>query len=68
MRYIVPNRKDFNEEMWTLLREAFGKARPAATMVVAGLMEEDMLIEIEVTARRRAVGGKEWEVERVQLY
>jgi enamine deaminase RidA (YjgF/YER057c/UK114 family) len=36
-----------------LLREAFAIARPAATMlVVAGLADPTMLIEIEVTARR----------------
>jgi len=42
--------------VFTLLREAFGEARPAATMVVAGLMEEGMLIEIEVTAVRGSGG------------
>lgn len=34
------------------LREALGAVRPAATMVVAGLNEPEMLIEIEVTAFR----------------
>ncbi|KAK0744189.1 Endoribonuclease L-PSP/chorismate mutase-like protein, partial [Schizothecium vesticola] len=50
VRYILPDRRDFSEPVFALLREAFGEARPAATMVVAGLMEEAMLIEIEVTA------------------
>ena len=37
-----------------LLREAFGVSRPAATMlVVAGLADPAMKIEIEVTARIR---------------
>jgi enamine deaminase RidA (YjgF/YER057c/UK114 family) len=32
------------------LGEAFSEIRPAATMVVAGLIKPEMLIEIEVTA------------------
>ena len=34
------------------LREALGEVRPAATLVVAGLIEPEMKIEIEVTAFR----------------
>ena len=34
------------------LSEALGKVRPAATMVIAGLIRPEMLIEIEVTAFR----------------
>lgn len=34
------------------LAEALGEIRPAATMVVAGLIRPEMLIEIEVTAFR----------------
>ena len=34
------------------LSEALGKIRPAATMVIAGLIRPEMLIEIEVTAFR----------------
>lgn len=49
--YILPRREDF-EPCWPLLREAFGDVRPAATMIVAGLLSPEMLIEIEVTARR----------------
>lgn len=33
-----------------VLGEAFGEIRPAATMVVAGLIRPEMLVEIEVTA------------------
>jgi enamine deaminase RidA (YjgF/YER057c/UK114 family) len=58
VRYILPDRRDFSEPVFALLREAFGEARPAATMVVAGLMEEGMLIEIEVTAVRGSGGGE----------
>ncbi len=32
------------------LGKAFGEIRPAATMVIAGLIRAEMLIEIEVTA------------------
>ncbi|MGB3314120.1 MAG: RidA family protein [Albidovulum sp.] len=32
------------------LGEAFGEIRPAATMVIAGLIKPEMLVEIEVTA------------------
>jgi enamine deaminase RidA (YjgF/YER057c/UK114 family) len=48
--YILPNRADF-PRVWPVLRERFSDARPACTMIQAGLMEEAMLIEIEVTAR-----------------
>jgi enamine deaminase RidA (YjgF/YER057c/UK114 family) len=33
--------------------EFLGKARPAATAIICGLVEPEMKIEIEVTARRR---------------
>lgn len=52
VRYILPERGDF-PATWPVLRRWFGEVRPAATMVVAGLMKEEMRIEIEVTARRR---------------
>ena len=48
--YIFPNGADF-EPCWPLLREAFGKARPAATMLSTALMNPAMKVEIEVTAR-----------------
>lgn len=51
VRYMLPDPADF-EPCWPLLREAFGKARPAATMIVCGLIDPRMRIEIEVTARR----------------
>lgn len=34
------------------LGEAMGEVRPAATMVIAGLIRPEMLIEVEVTAFR----------------
>jgi enamine deaminase RidA (YjgF/YER057c/UK114 family)/catechol 2,3-dioxygenase-like lactoylglutathione lyase family enzyme len=51
VRYILPDRSDF-EACWPILRRAFGAAPPAATMIVAGLLDPRMRIEIEVTARR----------------
>lgn len=50
VRYLLPDRADF-EPCWPLLREAFGAARPAATMLVCGLSDPRMRIEIEVDAR-----------------
>ena len=50
VRYILSRREDF-ESCWPVLREAFAKARPAATMIQAGLIDEASLIEIEATAR-----------------
>lgn len=58
MRYILPDRTDF-PKTWPVLQTWFGDVRPAATMVQAGLMEEAMRIEIEVTARRRHGGRTE---------
>ena len=52
VRYILPNREDF-APCWPVLQAAFAAAPPAATMMVAGLADARMRIEIEVTARRR---------------
>ncbi len=48
--YIFPDRKDF-EPCWPVFRKYLGKAKPAATLIIADLMEEKMKVEIEVTAR-----------------
>ena len=53
VRYILPEAADF-ELCWPVLRRYFGEVRPAATMIVAGLADPRMKIEIEVTARRTA--------------
>ena len=55
VRYLLPDRADF-EPCWPLLRERFGAARPAATMLVCGLSDPRMRIEIEVDARRGSGG------------
>ena len=54
IRYILPDAKMF-PQCWPTLKEWFGDVRPAATMIQAGLMREEMLIEIEVTARKGKV-------------
>jgi len=48
--YVLPDRRDF-EPCWPILAEAFGANPPAAMMIVAGLIDPAMKIEIEVTAR-----------------
>ncbi|UCF91287.1 MAG: RidA family protein [Desulfobacterales bacterium] len=51
--YILPNKKDF-EPCWPVFAKWLGSVRPAATMFEAGLLSEDMKIEIQVTARKTA--------------
>ena len=51
VHYLLTNRDDF-EPCWSLLREYFGEALPAATMTVVGLSTTAMKVEIEVTARK----------------
>ncbi len=50
VQYILPRVEDFGP-CWPVLRKYFGKVRPAATMIIAGLIDPRMKIEIEVTAR-----------------
>lgn len=38
------------DDLLPVLGEAMGDIRPAATMVIAGLIKPEMLVEIEVTA------------------
>ena len=53
VRYLLPDRADF-EPCWPVLRRYFGDVRPAATMLMCGLADPRMKIEIEVDARRRS--------------
>jgi enamine deaminase RidA (YjgF/YER057c/UK114 family) len=53
VRYPLPDRADF-EPCWPVLRRYFGEVRPAATMLMCGLLDPRIKIEIEVDARRRA--------------
>lgn len=52
--YIVPVASEF-QQCWPVLRRYFGEIRPAATMISAGLADERMRIEIQVTARKGGV-------------
>jgi enamine deaminase RidA (YjgF/YER057c/UK114 family) len=47
--YLVTRREDF-EPIWPVLQRYLGEIRPACTVIVAGLLDPRMLIEIEVTA------------------
>jgi enamine deaminase RidA (YjgF/YER057c/UK114 family) len=49
VRYLLPDAADF-EPCWPMLRDYFGNAAPAATMMVVGLADPAMKIEIEVSA------------------
>jgi enamine deaminase RidA (YjgF/YER057c/UK114 family) len=52
--YILPNRDEF-PACWPTLKRWLGDAPPAATMFEARLLNDDIRIEIEVTARRRTI-------------
>lgn len=47
--YLLPDPDDF-EACWPALRKFFATARPAATMMVVGLVDRRLKFEIEVTA------------------
>jgi len=50
-RYIVTDAADW-ESVGAVLGEVFGDVRPAATAIVADLIDPRMKVEIEVTARK----------------
>lgn len=54
VNYVLPNGNDF-EACWPVLRRYLGKAKPAAMMITAGLLDPRMKIEIEVTACRSLI-------------
>lgn len=43
---------DLVDRVFAVLGETFGEIRPAATMVIAGLIKPEMKVEIQVTAHR----------------
>lgn len=51
--YVLPSSAEF-PQCWPILRRYFGKVRPAAMMISAGLSDPRMRIEIEVTALRQS--------------
>ncbi|WP_444996654.1 RidA family protein [Aliikangiella sp. IMCC44359] len=50
VHYIFPDKNDF-EPCWPVFKKYLNTAKPAATMFVAGLLDEKMKLEVEVTAR-----------------
>jgi len=50
--FIVPRREDW-APCWPVIKKYLGTAKPASTLIHAGLQTDAMRIEIEVTARRR---------------
>lgn len=50
IHYIFPEKTDF-EPCWPVFSKYLGKAMPAATVIIAGLLDDAMKLEIEVTAR-----------------
>lgn len=52
IHYILPNKKDF-ARCAPVLQKYLSDSRPAATLFEAGLLDDAMKIEIEVTARRK---------------
>jgi enamine deaminase RidA (YjgF/YER057c/UK114 family) len=53
VHYLVTRAEDF-EKCWPAVGKVFGKVRPAIVVMVVGLTDPRMKIEIEVTALRRA--------------
>lgn len=51
VRYLLPDRNDF-ERCWDVFQKYLGNVRPAATMMVVGLSDPRMRLEVEVTAHR----------------
>jgi enamine deaminase RidA (YjgF/YER057c/UK114 family) len=49
VNYVLPNGANF-EPCWPVLRRYLGRAKPAAMVITAGLLDPRMKIEIEVTA------------------
>lgn len=49
VNYVLPDGRDF-EACWPVLRKYLGKAKPAAMVITAGLLDPCMKIEIEVMA------------------
>lgn len=53
VRYIFPRAEDF-EPCLPVMGRHFASVKPAATLIIAGLVDQRMKIEIEVTARLKA--------------
>jgi enamine deaminase RidA (YjgF/YER057c/UK114 family) len=51
-RYCLTDRS-YVSKVFPILGEYFGEIRPAATMIICGLVELEMKVEIDVTAQKR---------------
>ncbi|CEJ88111.1 Putative Endoribonuclease L-PSP [[Torrubiella] hemipterigena] len=51
VNYVLSDRAEFSKT-WPVLQKWFGDVRPAAMMYQAPLMNEEMKIELEVTAKK----------------
>lgn len=51
VNYVIAKR-EYAEEAFEIFGQYFGNIRPAAMLIVAGMLTDDMKIEIEVTALR----------------
>jgi enamine deaminase RidA (YjgF/YER057c/UK114 family) len=52
VHYLLTRKEDF-EPIWPVLQKYLGEVRPACTVMVTGLVDAKMLIEIEVTALKQ---------------
>ena len=50
VNYIFPEKTDF-EPCWPIFSKYLGTVMPAATVIIAGLLDDAMKLEIEITAR-----------------
>ncbi len=53
VNYIITE-TGFSDAVFTVVGGYFSDIRPAATMIVAGLIRPEMKVEIEVTAKKRS--------------
>jgi enamine deaminase RidA (YjgF/YER057c/UK114 family) len=57
VHYLVTRAEDF-EPCWPVVGKVFGDVRPACVVMVVGLTDPRMKIEIEVTALKRGAGDR----------
>jgi enamine deaminase RidA (YjgF/YER057c/UK114 family) len=57
VHYLITKAEDF-ERCWPVVGKVFGKIRPAIVVMVVGLTDPRMKIEIEVTALKRQAAAK----------
>jgi enamine deaminase RidA (YjgF/YER057c/UK114 family) len=57
VHYLITQAEDF-EKCWPVVGKVFGEIRPAIVVMVVGLTDPRMKIEIEVTALKRKVAVK----------